>query len=105
MTGVRLSTRQIARRVVEPLVALLGGKIVHTRVCVCVDDTYELLKAGNKLKMTLVTLSSHTQSCTTLGHQGLGYAGISNVLAVEFDTYFNAEILEPYENHVSVQTR
>lgn len=41
----------------------------------------------------------------TLGHQGLGYAGISNMLAVEFDTYYNAEMLEPYENHVSVQTR
>ncbi|CAN0112752.1 unnamed protein product, partial [Hapterophycus canaliculatus] len=36
--------------------------------------------------------------------QGLGYAGISNMLAVEFDTYYNAEMLEPYENHVSVQT-
>lgn len=42
--------------------------------------------------------------CTS-EHQGLGYAGISNMLAVEFDTYYNAEMLEPYENHVSVQTR
>lgn len=41
----------------------------------------------------------------TLARQGLGYAGISNMLAVEFDTYYNAEMLEPYENHVSVQTR
>lgn len=41
----------------------------------------------------------------TFGHQGLGYAGISNMLAVEFDTHYNAEMLEPYENHVSVQTR
>lgn len=41
----------------------------------------------------------------TAGGQGLGYAGISNMLAVEFDTYYNAEMLEPYENHVSVQTR
>ncbi len=38
-------------------------------------------------------------------YQGLGYAGISNTLAVEFDTYYNPEMLEPYENHVSVQTR
>lgn len=40
-----------------------------------------------------------------MGYQGLGYAGISNMLAVEFDTFYNHEMLEPYENHVSVQTR
>ena len=35
----------------------------------------------------------------------LGYGGIQNSLAVEFDTYYNFEELEPYENHVSVHTR
>lgn len=35
----------------------------------------------------------------------MGYAGISNVIAVEFDTYYNPDLLDPYENHVSVQTR
>lgn len=44
-------------------------------------------------------------TATHLRYQGLGYAGISNTLAVEFDTYYNPEMLEPYENHVSVQTR
>ena len=34
-----------------------------------------------------------------------GYTGIANSIAVEFDTYYNAELLEPYENHVSVHTR
>ena len=34
----------------------------------------------------------------------MGYAGISNALAVEFDTHNNPDLLEPYENHVSVQT-
>ena len=44
---------------------------------------------------------------TAIGNsgQGLGYGGIVNSLAVEFDTYFNADLLEPYENHVSVHTR
>lgn len=37
--------------------------------------------------------------------KGLGYDGISNMLAVEFDTYYNPDLSEPYENHVSVQTR
>ena len=35
----------------------------------------------------------------------MGYAGISNALAVELDTHNNPDLLEPYENHVSVQTR
>jgi hypothetical protein len=30
---------------------------------------------------------------------------IENSLAVEFDTYHNFELMEPYENHISVQTR
>lgn len=42
-----------------------------------------------------------------LGGEGgnLGYGGINNSLAVEFDTYYNYEELDPYENHVSVHTR
>lgn len=27
------------------------------------------------------------------------------MLAVEFDTYFNPDMLDSFENHVSVQTR
>ncbi|CAM9677875.1 unnamed protein product, partial [Laminaria digitata] len=47
------------------------------------------------------------ESSTALGKGGLGmgYAGISNALVVEFDTHYNPDLLEPYENHVSVQTR
>ena len=36
---------------------------------------------------------------------GMGYDGINNSIAIEFDTYFNYESLDPYENHVSVHTR
>jgi hypothetical protein len=36
---------------------------------------------------------------------GLGYDGLENSVAVEFDTYFNHEALDPYENHISVHTR
>lgn len=33
---------------------------------------------------------------------GLGFDGIQNSLAIEFDTYFNYEILDPFKNHISV---
>ncbi|KAJ8604455.1 hypothetical protein CTAYLR_000923 [Chrysophaeum taylorii] len=36
---------------------------------------------------------------------GLGYDGLNNSLAVEFDTFYNYELGEPYHNHVSVQSR
>jgi hypothetical protein len=36
------------------------------------------------------------------GGDGLGYAGLSNAVAVEFDTHFNAERNDPYDNHVAV---
>ena len=35
----------------------------------------------------------------------MGYGGIQNSLAVEFDTYYNEEYMDRYENHVSVNTR
>ena len=37
--------------------------------------------------------------------KGMGYGGINNSLAIEFDTYFNHEDNDPYENHVSIHTR
>ena len=37
--------------------------------------------------------------------KGMGYSGINNSLAVEFDTYFDPEENDPYENHISIQTR
>ena len=36
---------------------------------------------------------------------GMGYHDINNSLAVEFDTWHNPEMLDDYENHISVQTR
>jgi hypothetical protein len=39
------------------------------------------------------------------GGKNIGYGGINNSLVVEFDTYFNYEELDPYDNHVSIHTR
>ena len=38
------------------------------------------------------------------GGLGLGYAGIDNSLAIEFDTFFNHEALDPFSSHVSIHT-
>lgn len=40
-----------------------------------------------------------------LGGGNLGYGGISNAFAVEFDTWFDAELKDPYENHLAILTR
>ena len=39
------------------------------------------------------------------GGLGLGYGGIENSLAIEFDTFFNHEVLDPFSSHVSIHTR
>lgn len=36
------------------------------------------------------------------GGMALGYGGLTNALAIEFDTWFNPELLDVYENHISV---
>jgi Legume lectin domain len=47
-----------------------------------------------------------TASSTALGSGfgGIGYAGIPNSLAVEFDTFQNPSLLDPNANHVAVQS-
>lgn len=47
------------------------------------------------------------EGLNSLGHNGksLGYGGINNSLAIEFDTYYNYEEHDPYENHISIHTR
>jgi hypothetical protein len=49
----------------------------------------------------------HNSSPSAVGKGGknMGYGGINNSLAVEFDTYYNYDELEPYDNHVSIHTR
>lgn len=39
------------------------------------------------------------------GGLGLGYKGIEKSLAIEFDAFFNHEVLDPFSSHVSIHTR
>eukprot|EP01029_Cantina_marsupialis_P006508 TRINITY_DN1715_c0_g1_i1.p1 TRINITY_DN1715_c0_g1~~TRINITY_DN1715_c0_g1_i1.p1 ORF type:complete len:831 (+),score=227.48 TRINITY_DN1715_c0_g1_i1:1-2493(+) len=42
---------------------------------------------------------------TAQGSDSVGYGGIEKALAVEFDTFYNSDLAEPWENHVSVQSK
>lgn len=39
------------------------------------------------------------------GAEGLGYAGIPNAVAIEFDTWFDDALSDHFDNHVAVQAR
>ncbi|CAM9683580.1 unnamed protein product, partial [Pylaiella littoralis] len=72
--------------------------------CNTMDDVYTHCRSRGADGVAFVVQG---EGPTALGRSGmgLGYAGISNMLAVEFDTHYNPEMLEPFENHISVQIR
>lgn len=72
--------------------------------CNLMDDTYTHCRARGGDGLAFVVQQQHPTALGA-GGAGMGYTGIQNSLAVEFDTYYNAELLEPYENHVAVHTR
>ncbi|KAL4175222.1 hypothetical protein KRP22_000191 [Phytophthora ramorum] len=45
---------------------------------------------------------THQELALGSGGMALGYGGLQNALAIEFDTWFNPELLDVYENHISV---
>jgi Bacterial lectin len=49
----------------------------------------------------------HNDHAVSLGEpsSGMGFVGIHNAVAVEFDTWYNPEQFDPWENHVAVVTR
>ena len=49
----------------------------------------------------------HTEGPAALGGAGagLGYAGLANGIALEFDTWADADVADPGDNHVAVITR
>ncbi len=72
--------------------------------CRIMDDSYTNCRSRGGDGLAFVLQNQHPSALGHGGH-GLGYAGIKNSLAVEFDTFMNFDQLDPYENHISVQTR
>merc|ERR1712100_982885 len=72
--------------------------------CSTMDDVHTHCRARGADGVAFVL---HGQSSAELGEGGaqMGYGGIPNSLAVEFDTWYNPEMGEPYENHIAVHTR
>ena len=50
-------------------------------------------------------IQNHDARALGSGASQLGYGGVLNAVAVEFDTFHDAESMDPYHNHVAVLTR
>jgi hypothetical protein len=73
-------------------------------VCRIMDGVYTHCRSRGAEGFAFVVHNSGNTQLGTSG-MGLGYDQITNSLAVEFDTFFNAENNDQYENAVSVHTR
>lgn len=58
----------------------------------------------NNVRRYVVVQNYGAQSLGS-GGGGLGYGGIPNGVAIELDTWFDAALRDPYENHLAVLTR
>uniref|UniRef100_K3X417 Legume lectin domain-containing protein n=1 Tax=Globisporangium ultimum (strain ATCC 200006 / CBS 805.95 / DAOM BR144) TaxID=431595 RepID=K3X417_GLOUD len=69
--------------------------------CKNMDDVYTNCRSRGGDGFAFVVQNDHELAIGDGGME-LGYGGLRNALAVEFDTWFNYEQLDVYENHVSV---
>eukprot|EP00638_Chattonella_subsalsa_P000403 CAMPEP_0117769996 /NCGR_PEP_ID=MMETSP0947-20121206/23453_1 /TAXON_ID=44440 /ORGANISM="Chattonella subsalsa, Strain CCMP2191" /LENGTH=979 /DNA_ID=CAMNT_0005594775 /DNA_START=113 /DNA_END=3052 /DNA_ORIENTATION=- len=72
--------------------------------CTHMNDVYTHCRARGADGFAFV-IQQQSQEAMGESGKGLGYQGIQNSIAVEFDTFFNPDLLEPYENHISIHTR
>jgi hypothetical protein len=72
--------------------------------CKNMDDVFTFCRSRGSDGFAFVIQNQHHQALGASGSE-LGYGGIQNSVAIEFDTWFNYEQLDLYENHLSVQTR
>lgn len=72
--------------------------------CTFMDDVYTQCRSRGGEGFAFVI---HNDNAVAMGqpNSGLGYQGIRNAIAIEFDTWYNPELLDPWENHVAVITR
>ncbi|GBG34626.1 Hypothetical Protein FCC1311_108482 [Hondaea fermentalgiana] len=70
-------------------------------VCTVMDDEATQCRSRGADGLAFVI---QNEASSALGHGGmnLGFGGISNALAIEFDTFHNPEKRDPYENHIAV---
>ena len=72
--------------------------------CVRQDDVNTFCRSRGADGLSFIIQDNSLVALGSAGH-GLGYDGIPNSLVVEFDTFFNFELMDPYENHISVMTQ
>lgn len=72
--------------------------------CGQMDDAYTHCRSRGGDGLAFV-VQGQSPRALGAGGAGLGYTGVANSVAVEFDTFYNAELLESGENHVAVHTR
>jgi len=72
--------------------------------CGQMDDAYTHCRSRGGDGLAFV-IQGQSPRALGAGGAGLGYTGIANSVAVEFDTFYNAELLEAGENHVAVHSR
>lgn len=69
--------------------------------CKSMDDAYTNCRSRGGDGFAFVMQNDQAIGIGSGGME-LGYGGLQNALAVEFDTWFNHEQLDVYENHISV---
>jgi len=72
--------------------------------CGQMDDAYTHCRSRGGDGLAFV-IQEQNPKALGAGGAGLGYTGISNSIAIEFDTFYNSELIEPYENHISIHSR
>src|ERR1051326_4999666 len=94
-----------------PTTNQIGSIWYHNQVNVAqgftTDFTFRLIpSSGSPTTGDGIAFVIQNSELSALGEFGgfLGYTGIPNSLAVEFDTFFNASLSDPNNNHVGVQS-